>query len=86
MVLIFGTLAINLPELTSLLNPITCGYFWPDSRNPNQAGHAATNFIVNVRHLSDGPCGRNRNSKHNRDATRHYHDGYQCREPSWSTP
>jgi len=55
MELIFGTLAINLPELTSLLEPNNVWLLLAGFPDPNQAGHAATNFIVNVRHLSDGP-------------------------------
>ena len=57
MELIFGTLSIDEPNLTSLLVEAEASDNWlllsgfPD---PYQAGRAATNFIVNTRHLSSG--------------------------------
>ena len=54
MELIFGTLSIDEPQLTSLLEPGDQWLLLAGFPDPNQAGHAATNFVVNVRQLSDG--------------------------------
>jgi hypothetical protein len=54
MELIFGTLSIDEPQLTSLLESGDQWLLLAGFPDPNQAGHAATNFIVNVRQLSNG--------------------------------
>src|ERR1700678_2679086 len=54
MELIFGTLSIDEPTLTSLLEPGDIWLLLSGFPDPDQAGHAATNFILNVRHLSNG--------------------------------
>jgi len=54
MELIFGTLSIDEPTLTSLLEPGDSWLLLSGFSDPDQAGHAATNFILNVRHLSNG--------------------------------
>jgi hypothetical protein len=54
MELIFGTLSIDEPTLTSLLEPGDTWLLLSGFPDPDQAGHAATNFILNVRHLSSG--------------------------------
>lgn len=54
MQLIFGTLSIDEPNLTSLLEPGDNWLLLAGFPDPDQAGHAATNFILNVRHLANG--------------------------------
>ncbi len=51
MQIIFGTLSIQ--GLRSFLDPGQAWLLMTGFPDPNQAGVAATNFIVNVRHLTD---------------------------------
>jgi hypothetical protein len=51
MEIIFGTLSIDEPTLTSLLEPGDNWLLLSGFPDPEQAGRAATNFIMNVRHL-----------------------------------
>jgi hypothetical protein len=51
MEIIFGTLSIQ--GLRSFLEPGNAWLLMAGFPDPNQAGAAATNFIVNVRHLAD---------------------------------
>jgi hypothetical protein len=51
--IIFGTLSIDVPDLTSILLPGKDWLLLSGFPDPNQAGHAATNFILNVRHLAN---------------------------------
>src|ERR1700678_705845 len=53
MELIFGTLLIDEPTLTSLLEPGDIWLLLSGFSDPDQAGHAATNFILNARQLSN---------------------------------
>ena len=54
MQLIFGTLTVDEPNLASFLDPAEEWLLLAGFPDPAQAGHAATNFILNVRHLSNG--------------------------------
>lgn len=54
MELIFGTLAIDMSQLVSSLDPGQEWLLMSGFPDPNQAGIAATHFILNVRHLSSG--------------------------------
>jgi hypothetical protein len=54
MEIMFGTLSIIESELTSLLEPGDNWLLLARFPDPDQAGRAATNFILNVKHLSNG--------------------------------
>lgn len=52
MQIIFGTLSIT--ALESILNPQNAWLLLAGFPDPQQAGWAATNFIVNVKHIPNG--------------------------------
>jgi hypothetical protein len=54
MQLIFGTLSIDMSQLISSLDPGKEWLLMSGFPDPNQAGIAATHFILNVKHLSSG--------------------------------